>query len=103
MLEDETHAEVDQRKFLLENVLNAQLNSIPRIVFNAIGLNGMALWIDLIILRIVVFAVGGPPCETWSAARSLDLPGNVLLGPFVTLTICGDSRPLPLVKGDRLP
>ena len=29
----------------------------------------IALWQDLIILGVVVFAMAGPPCETWSPGR----------------------------------
>ena len=31
------------------------------------------MWIDLIILGVVPFTLGGPPCETWSAARFMEL------------------------------
>lgn len=31
------------------------------------------LWQDLILLQLVFFVVGGPPCETWSAARFVAL------------------------------
>ncbi len=59
----------------------------------------LALWIDLILLRVVIVSIGGPPCETWSVARMsalLEGPGPRPLRSIERLWGIGNPKPREL-------
>ena len=58
----------------LDIVLHPQLGDLT-------NPQAIALWQDLIVLGVVVFVMAGPPCETWSAARFLQLESDGSHGP----------------------